>query len=383
MKQTEALIVGASIAGLASAASLQRRGIDYIIIEKHGQIAHPWRHHYDRLHLHTNKRVSALPYKKFSSNTPCYPSREQVLLYLEAYQKAFAIQPLFHTDAKSIKRENGYWITETGNGTFQSTYLIMATGAFGLPRKIHIDGMERFPGRIIHSGEYKTGKDFNGQKVLVVGFGNSACEIAIDLYEQGAMPSMSVRSAVNILPRDVAGIPILELSQVMSRLPPRIADAITAPLVRLLIGDLAKLGLKKKSYGPFEEIRKDRAIPVLDIGTVKHIRKGHISVYGAIEKIEGNIVSFSDGKREDFDAIIACIGFDNGSADVLTVAKSRFDDLKNCADQQIYFGKDGLYFCGFWVGPRGHIREIGLDAKKIAKDIAKKNLRLAKTNKRS
>jgi hypothetical protein len=374
MKQTEILIVGASISGLALAASLQKRGIDYTIIERHDQIAYPWRHHYDRLHLHTNKRVSTLPYKRFSSETPRYPTRQQVLLYLESYQKEFGIQPLFNTEAKSIKKENNYWITHTSNGIFQSKYLIMATGAFGRPKTIRFNGMERFPGRIIHSSDYKTGKDFDGQKVLVVGFGNSACEIAIDLYEQGAVPSMSIRSAVNIIPRDIAGIPILELSQFMSHLPPRLADTINAPLIRLLFGDITKLGLKKKGYGPFEEIKKDRTIPVIDIGTVKLIKKGQIKVYGEIERIEGNTIYFSDGKQEDFDAVVGCIGFDSSNAEILEVDKSRFEDLKNCVDKQMYFGKDGLYFCGFWVGPNGHIREITSDARKIAKDIAKKDV---------
>jgi indole-3-pyruvate monooxygenase len=82
MKQTYALIVGASISGLASAASLQKEDIEYIIIEKEVQVATPWRKHYDRLHLHTNKNLSNLPYKKFGRAIPRYPSRQQVVDYL-------------------------------------------------------------------------------------------------------------------------------------------------------------------------------------------------------------------------------------------------------------------------------------------------------------
>ena len=83
MKQTETLVVGASISGLASASSLQKQGIEYIIIEKEAQVATTWRNHYERLHLHTNKRVSNLPYKKFDSTVPRYPSRRQVVEYLQ------------------------------------------------------------------------------------------------------------------------------------------------------------------------------------------------------------------------------------------------------------------------------------------------------------
>ncbi|HEX3769044.1 MAG TPA: NAD(P)/FAD-dependent oxidoreductase [Puia sp.] len=217
-KETNTLIVGASVSGLAAAACMETAGIDYIVIEKHAAAVTPWRNHYDRLHLHTNKMLSGLPYKKFPSHNPLYPSRMQVLEYMENYQKEFNIQPVFNTEALSIsrkqegwKQEGGQeeggreagWLTETTNGNFKSKNVVMATGAYGMPRQIEIRGMESFPGKILHSSEYKTGKDFEGQEVLVIGFGNSACEIALDLHEQGAFPSMSVRSAVNILPRDV------------------------------------------------------------------------------------------------------------------------------------------------------------------------------------
>jgi indole-3-pyruvate monooxygenase len=374
MKQTEALIVGASISGLASASSLQKQRVEYIVIEKQSQVAAPWRNHYDRLHLHTNRRVSNLPYKKFDNTIPRYPTRQQVVDYLEDYQREFNINPIFNTEAKSIRKENDYWITETANETFKSKWLIMATGAFGKPKPVNFKGMESFTGRIMHSYGYKTGKDFKGQKVLVVGFGNSACEIAIDLYEQGAIPSMAVRSPVNVIPRDILGIPILELSLLMSRLPPRVADSINAPLMRLLFGDITKLGLKKMPYGPFEEIQRDRNIPVLDIGVIKHIRKGHITIYGGIDYIEGKTIYFSEDRQADLDAIIAGIGYYRDYAEIIDVDKTRFEDLKLPVNKQKYFGKDGLYFCGFWIGPTGQIREIASDAQKIAKDIARKSL---------
>ena len=372
MQQTNTLIVGASISGLASAASLQKQGIGYIIIEKQAKVATPWRNHYHRLHLHTNKRVSNLPYKKFDSAIPRYPSRQQVVDYLDDYQKEFNISPVFNTEARSIKKEGEYWVTETTNGLFKSKYVIIATGPFGKPKPVSFKGMETFPGKILHSCDYKTGKDFKGQNVLVVGFGNSACEIAIDLHEQEAKPSMAVRSPVNIIPRDLLGVPILELSQLMSSLPPRVADTINAPLMKLLFGDITKLGLKKMPYGPFEEIQKDGNIPVLDIGTIKHIREGHIKIHDNIDHIDGRTIYFTDGKKEDFDAIVAGIGYYRDYADIINVDKSRFEDLKLPVDKQKYFGKEGLYFCGFRIAPTGQIREIALDAKKIAKDIHKK-----------
>lgn len=372
MKQTNTLIIGASISGLASAACLQKKGIDFIIIEKHNQVATPWREHYDRLHLHTNKRISGLPYKKFAGTIPRYPERQQVVDYLDDYQKKFDINPIFNTKAISVKRENGKWITQTSNGTFQSKNLVMATGIYGTPKPVDFKGVETFAGRIMHSSQYKTGKDFAGQNVLVVGFGNSACEIAIDLFEQGAFPSMSVRSRVNVIPRDVLGLPVLELSLVLKPLPPRVADTVSAPLLRLLIGDITKLGLKKLPYGPLEQIRKDGTVPLLDIGTIRHIRERHIKIHDNIDHIEGNNVFFVDGKKESFDAIVAGIGYSPDFSAIDGIEKTRLADLKFPIDKQKYFGKDDLYFCGYWISPTGQIREISLDAKKIAKTIAEK-----------
>jgi len=175
-----------------------------------------------------------------------------------------------------------------------------------------------------------------------------------------------------MIPRDILGIPVLRLSMLLSRLPPRLADSINALLLRILFGDITKLGLKKMPYGVFEQIQKDRQIPLLDIGTVKHIRKRHISVCDNIDYVEGNTVHFTNGKKEDFDAIIAAIGYEPDFAEFMHLDNERGEDLKMRIDRQKYFGKDGLYSCGFWIGPTGVIREISLDAQRIAKDIAGK-----------
>ncbi|HET9824160.1 MAG TPA: NAD(P)/FAD-dependent oxidoreductase, partial [Chitinophagaceae bacterium] len=372
MQEIKTLIVGASFSGLASAVTLQRRNIDYIIIEKESHVAAAWRNHYNRLHLHTTRNLSHLPYKKFASNVPRYPSRQQVVDYLVNYQSEFNVQPIFNTEATCIKSQNDHWITETTRDTYRSKYMIVAAGPFGKPKPVSFNGMETFPGKILHSYGYKTGEDFNGQRVLVVGFGNSACEIAIDLFEQGAEPAMSVRSPVNIVPRELMRIPILKLSLLFSRLPPPIADAINAPVIRLVFGDITKLGLRKMPYGVFQQIKKDGNIPVLDIGTIEHIRQGHIKIFGDIDHIQGKTIYFTDGKRESFDAIVAAIGYYRDYAQMIDVEQSRFDDLKVPVDKQRYFGNDGLYFCGFWIAPTGQIREISLDAQKIAQDIARK-----------
>lgn len=373
MNQSTVLIVGASISGLACAAALQRFGIDYIIIEKEAQIATPWRNHYERLHLHTDKGLSCLPYKSWQKQTPRYPSRQQVIDYLEKYQDEFHIQPLFNTEALSIQKQNENWITTTNYQQFQSKHIIIATGAYSKPKPFNCKGIETFPGTVIHSSQYRTGKIYQKQNVLVIGFGNSAAEIALDLYEQGAYPSFSVRSAVNIIPRDLWGIPILRFSLFLSKFSPRVADAIVAILMRLKWGNIEKLGLKKMKYGVFQQIKKLGTIPVIDVGTIQYIKERHIAVFDEIDFVQNQTVYFKNGKQKDFNAIITAVGFERNDTAFVFVDKSRFDDAKLNIKEQQYFGKDGLYFCGFHISSTGLIREISSEAKTIAKDIAKKN----------
>jgi indole-3-pyruvate monooxygenase len=369
MPSTHTLIIGASAAGLATAACVKRRGIDFIILEKYPAVATPWRNHYDRLHLHTSKKNSALPFKKFHWSLPKYPSRQQVVDYLEEYAKKLTIHPVFNTEALSVKKEDNNWVTETNNGTYRSKYVIIATGLNKQPYCPELEGMSSFTGKVLHSSQFKNGREFTGKNVLVVGFGNSACEQAICLYEHGAIPFLSVRSPVNVLPRDIFGFSVLELGKLTSVFPPRIADKINAPLVRMLVGDIRKLGLKKSVYGPMEQIEKQKRIPLLDIGTIKLIKQGHIKVYGDIMGIEDNIIHFENNKQQHFDAIILATGYRHNLESFLSPGTDRLEDLARPAGKQSCFGKDGLYFCGFYLSPTGMMREIGIEARKIAKDI--------------
>ncbi|MCP9769036.1 NAD(P)/FAD-dependent oxidoreductase [Lacihabitans sp. LS3-19] len=375
MIKTNTVIVGASAAGLAAAACLQKQNVDYIILEKQKQVAQLWRNHYDRLHLHTNKKLSNLPFQKFDKNLPTYPPRDAVVDYLDQYAKNQNINPVFETEVFDILREGEYWITTTKKGEkYQSKNVIMATGSTNAPKKATFNGLKTFPGKIIHSSEYKNGEEFKGQKVLVVGFGNSACEQAICLHEHGAFPSLSVRSTVNVLPRDLLGIPILQLGLLTAPLPPRLADTLNASLINFIIGDITKLGLKKSKYGPLEQIQKEKRIPLLDIGTIKLMREGHIKAFGDIKKVEGNLVTFEDNRTENFDAILLATGYVSNLEKFLPENTDRIADLNTKINKQNNFGKDGLYFCGFYISPTGMLREIGIEAKAIANDISKKNI---------
>ena len=365
---TDTLIVGASAAGLSCAAQLQNRGADFEIIEKHPHVGHAWRNHYQRLHLHTHKSASYLPFMKFAGHVSKYPSRSQVITYLEDYCSRLKNSPRFNTSAHQIDRTDQHWVTITNHGKIISKNLIVCTGNTNVPNKAIKPGMESFPGPIIHSSDYTNGERFSGQQVLVVGFGNSACEIAICLHEHGATPAMSVRSPVNVIPRDIMGIPVLKLATLFSKIPPRTADQINKPLMNFLIGNIERHGLRKLPYGPLEQIARDHSVPLLDIGTMDLIKRGLLKIYPDISNIEGDKVYFGD-QAQPFDAIIMATGYNNGLEEFISLSSERLADIQLQWSKRKYFGKDGLYFCGYYVSPTGMLREINIESGYIANAI--------------
>jgi cation diffusion facilitator CzcD-associated flavoprotein CzcO len=237
--------------------------------------------------------------------------------------------------------------------------VILATGANGAPRVPQWPGIERFPGEVLHSSAYRSGRDFAGQRVLVVGFGNSGGEIALDLSEHGARPAVSVRSAVNVVPRDVAGVPALAIAIPLSKLPPRLADALVWPVLKACYPSYRRIGLRKSRLGPFRQIARENRIPLLDVGTTEAIRRGAIDVVGEVEAVEGPECVFADGSRRVFDAIVMATGYLPAQP-----------EIRGGAYAGSPIAGEGLYFCGFFVSPRGMLREIGREAVAIANDLA-------------
>jgi indole-3-pyruvate monooxygenase len=362
--QTETLVIGAGPAGLAAGACLTRRGAPFVIVEQSTAVGASWRGHYDRIHLHTDRTNSALPFLGFPPGTARYPSRKEVIAYLEHYANHFQLTPRLQERVDTVRSEGGGWVTTTTAGIYRSRNVVVASGFNAVPCMPRWTGQESFRGRILHSSEYRNGEPFRGRNVLVVGFGNSAGEIAVDLHEHDARVAMSVRGPVNIVPRDILGLSILSVSIALSRLPARLADVVVTPLLRVTVGDITKLGLRRAADGPITQIRERSKVPLVDVGTVRLVREGHIEVLRGIRSLCDNTVTFDDGPSRDFDAIIAATGFRPGLERFLE-SNSYSPD----AERSRQASATGLYFCGFWVTPTGMFREIGIEARRIAHRI--------------
>lgn len=369
----ETIVIGAGPAGLAVGACLRRAGVPFLILEQAAGVGATWHGHYDRLHLHTPKSLSALPYLPFPKSYPRYPSRAQMVGYLEEYADHFGLQPRFGQRVLSARPIAGGWEVQSQETAFQAPNLVIATGNARVPYSPQWPGQADFGGSCLHSSAYRNGEPFRQQRVLVVGFGNSGGEIALDLCEHGAQTSMAVRSPVNVVPREVLGVPNVAITIAQTGLPPRVADALNAPILRLRFGDLTRYGLRRPPRGPLAQIDNDRRIPLIDIGTIQLIKRGQIQVYPGIERFVPDGVVFTDGRRHAFDAVILATGYRPHVDAFLEGAAGALDKqgAPLCSGPEMPVA--GLYFCGFYVSPTGMLREIGHEARRIAAAIAKKN----------
>lgn len=360
------VIVGAGPAGLAVAACLKHLSVPFVLLEQEAAVASSWRGHYDRLHLHTDKAHSSLPFLPLPKDYPRYPSRQQVVDYLDGYARHFGLIPRLGQRVLRARLEEGLWAVETAQTRYHAQALVVAAGVNREPNIPLWPGQERYQGTLVHSAAYKNGSPFKGQRVLVVGLGNSGGEIAIDLWEQGARPSVAVRSPVNVIPREAFGVPFLTMGILQQRLPPRLADALNAPLTRLLVGNLERFGLRKPKLGPIAQIHEQGKVPFIDVGTVRLIREGHVKVRPGIERFTDDGVVFTDGRQEPFDAVVLATGFKARVDRWLRTTEPVLDDEGCPGASGAQIGPSGLYFCGYHISPTGMLREIGIEAERIA-----------------
>lgn len=372
MERTGAIIVGAGPAGLAVAACLERRGVPYVLLERSGAVGDSWRRHYDRLHLHTHKRNSALPHAPWPASAPDYPSRDEVVAYLEAYATALSTAPRLEQAVERARLHDGRWRVDTARGVHEAPHLVVATGLNDVPNRPSWPGRESFPGAVLHSSEYVNGERFRGRSVLVVGFGNSGGEIALDLAEHGAEPALSVRGPVNVVPKRLFGRPIEEAARVLERLPSPVSDAIGRAARRLRFGDVERYGLRFAAYSPTRQVAERARIPLIDVGTIDLVRQGVVRVLPAVAGVDGGEVAFVGGQRRAFDAIVLATGYRAGFPAFLEPARGLDTRLPLRLP-----AAEGLHFCGFTVTAGGTLARIAREAEALAERIAARDGRPA------
>ncbi|MGB0861988.1 MAG: flavin-containing monooxygenase [Saprospiraceae bacterium] len=369
---TPTLIIGAGPAGLAVAGRLRKMGLNFEVVEQSNQIAHSWQNHYDRLCLHTVKQLSHLPHLPFPEDYPLYVPRLDLVKYYENYAKTFKIEPHFNESVNQVKKENNQWITTTKSGkTYISDNVVVATGVNRVPHQPSWEGDNIYKGLVVHSRNYKNPTPFKAKRTLVIGMGNTGAELALDLAEKGVDVTISVRSPVTFVPRDVGGRPVQITAKLLEKIPFGFGDWLGTQIRKIVIGDLTKYGVPMSKIHPAVQLKETGKTPVIDLGTVEYIKNKKIGIVPNIKAFEANGVLLENGEHQTFDAIILATGYRAQLDDFVENVENELDKY-HVPKSPIALepSNKGMYYVGFDNYKLGGILgTIFNDSESVAKDI--------------
>lgn len=201
----DAIVVGGGQSGLAAAYHLRRRGLAVALLEAGAEPVGSWPHYYDSLSLFSPARYSSLPGLVFPGDPAHYPHRDEVIDYLRAYANALDVDIRTGQRVDNIGlHARGFTVRTDTDTTFTAPRVIAATGAFGSPHLPVLPGQDHFAGKLLHASEYRTPEEFAGQRVIVVGAGNSAVQIAAELAEHATV-ILASRTPVKFVPQRPLG----------------------------------------------------------------------------------------------------------------------------------------------------------------------------------
>ena len=364
----DAIVIGAGPAGLAAASELQKVGYSVIVIDKADSVGSSWSHHYDRLHLHTARTMSSLPGRPMPKRYGRWVARDDFREYLADFARDEKLDVRLGVTATSVSKKDDRWVVESSIGTLDADAVVIATGYNHAAKIPDWPGIATYTGRVVHSSEYRNPAALDAAHVLVVGPGNSGAEIAADLAGAGIAVTLAVRTPPNIVRREVLGIPTQSLTVSTYPLPTKVADRVARGMQVLTVGDLSRYGLPRAPRGIFSQQAFDDVTPTIDVGLIDALKAGKITIVGAVESFTADAVQLADGTSVTADVVLVATGFQRGLEPLvgdLGVIAPGGRPLIN-ADEQLA-GLEGLFFLGYSNPITGNIRQVGIDAKKIAR----------------
>jgi cation diffusion facilitator CzcD-associated flavoprotein CzcO len=371
MERDTVIVVGAGPAGLAAAVQLRRAHVPAVVLEQADVVGASWRTRYDRLRLNSSRWFSQLPRGPYPRGTGVFPSRAEMLRYLGRYAERNAVDVRLGVRVDRIDREAGRWRVRTATGELAADQVIVAAGYDHRPYVPAWPGREELRVPLVHAADYRSPEAYRGRDVLVVGSGCSGAEIAYDLAGGGARRvRMAVQTPPNIILRTPMG-PLM--ARLMSKLPPRRADAIMRVVRRHEIGDLTAFGLPVPEEGVFSRLRRLHVAPaIVDRPVIEAIRARRIEIVAGVTAVDGDGVRLADGTRVAPDAVIAATGYRCG----LEPLVGHLDVLDERGVPRVVAGEaaPGLRFIGYIPRPV-MLGRFGEEARHAARAIVRDHRR--------
>ncbi|HIQ44832.1 flavin-containing monooxygenase [Ectopseudomonas khazarica] len=344
-------IIGAGPMGLCTARHLKKQGIDFVGFELHSDVGGLWdidNPHstmYHSAHLISSKGTTEFSEFPMRANVAPYPHHSEMRRYFRDYAGHFRLYEHYQFDTRVVKLERlaqGWRLTSERDGEQREWHfegVLIANGTLHTPNLAQLPG--DFQGELLHSSAYKRADIFADKRVLVLGCGNSACDIAVDAVHRAASVDLSVRRGYHFLPKFILGKPTDTFGGAI-RLPRRLKQTIDGLLVRALVGKPSQYGLPDPDYRLYE------SHPVMNSLVLHHIGHGDIRPRGDIHAVSGHCVTFANGEQAEYDLILMATGY---RLDYPFIARSELNWPEDAGAPQLYLNvfhpeHDDLFMLG-------------------------------------
>ncbi|WP_288873316.1 NAD(P)/FAD-dependent oxidoreductase [uncultured Microbacterium sp.] len=304
-------VIGAGPSGLAAARALQKRGIAVDGYEaSHGvgglwDITNPRSTMYESAHLISSRTTTE--FAEFPMRTRVdYPGHRALKHYFQDYAEHFGLTALFRFDTAVVRlepRDDGWGLTSVGPGGEEVRWyagVVLANGTLAKPNTPVFHG--EFSGELLHTSGYTSPEQLRGRRVLLIGAGNSGCDIAVDAVHHAASVDMSVRRGYHFVPRYLFGRPSDTLNQGRP-LPPRLKQAVDSRVLRAFTGDPVRFGFPKPDHRIYE------SHPIVNTLVLHHLGQGDLRIRPDVERFDGAAVRFRDGSADDYDLVLLATGY--------------------------------------------------------------------------
>lgn len=305
-------LIGAGPAGLVTARNLQRQGIPFVGFEQHGDVGGLWdidNPHstvYESAHLISSKKMTEIREFPMPESVADYPSHRELREYFRQFATHFELRDnyRFQTAVLAIERRADGWLltSRCGEQRQQETFrgVLLANGTLSEPNLPAFEG--HFDGQLLHSADYKSASIFEGKRVLVVGAGNSGCDIAVDAVHRASKVSLSVRRGYHFVPKYVFGRPADSIGGRL-KLPRALKQRLDGFLLRWFTGDPVRFGFPEPDHALYE------SHPIVNTMVLYHLGHGDLDVQANVARFDGQTVHFEDGSREDYDLVLLATGY--------------------------------------------------------------------------